>query len=134
MLLLSSMFAFAFVFHLVTRPEVLVAAHFDLQLTGFAHSVDADVPSVLEPLVVQRSINSQPPAVRVTDTSIDADTEAAVDPLPVITATAWPTLAAPLPSTIAPAAPSEPSSSGGVITRALAGTGSTLRNVFRKTF
>jgi hypothetical protein len=134
MLLLFSMFAFAFVFHVVTRPQALVAAQFDLQLTGLARPVNADVPSVPEQRVVQRSIDSPPPAVRVIETSIVAETVAAVDPLPVITATTWPTLPAELPPAIAPAAPSEPSSSGGVITRALAGTGSTLRNVFRKTF
>lgn len=144
LLLLFSMFAFAFVFHVVTRPEAPVAAHLDRQLAAFARPVAPDVPTLGEP--------RQPAAAASPVTSV-------VEPAPPVEASALatdshpPALTLPPPITIVPSAtvvrpvtvvplpaaavsatlqPSAPD--GGAVTRAFTTTGSALRSAFRKAF
>jgi len=148
---LSSMFAFAFVFHAVTRPDAGVAARFDVPLAAFPPPVVPIVPAVpVVPAVGSRVPEvSMVPVIRVTalETTVTPGTlEPTTGTLEPTTGTLEPTtgttgtsgtpgtLIAPLRASVTAIAPGEPAREGGAVTRAFAITGSALRNAFRKTF
>ena len=120
------MFAFALVFHVVTKPAAQLPARYDVQLTVFAIPVASEPASVLPPLAIAPM---PPPIVTAV---IEAPTIAVATP-PVLDA--WPPAAPTLLRGSAVAvAPDDTLRESGAVTRAFATTGSVLRNVFRKTF
>jgi hypothetical protein len=140
LLVLSSMFAFAFVFHAVTRPDAAVAARFDVPLAAFPPPVVPVVPAVpVVPVVASRVPEvSMVPVIRVTtlETPVTIETSGTLEPTTGTIGTSGTpgTLIAPLRASVTAIAPSEPAREGGAVTRAFAITGSALRNAFRKTF
>lgn len=146
------MFAFAFVFHLVTRPERLVPAHFDAQLAALAPSIDPDVPTagtstttpsrsaaparplpIATPYVLDTTTAAADPSIELNISPASATLPAA-ETANAIEALAWPAASLELPPTIDPAVPVHASRESGAVTRAFTATRSTLRNVFKKTF
>jgi hypothetical protein len=134
MLVLSSVFAFALVFHTVTEPGAHVPARYDRQLAALVSPQIPVVPVVprVSAVRVVRAVHMVP-AVRVaagtTATSGTPETSGTI-----LHAFAWPTMPAPFPAAASPFLPSDAARDGGAVTRALATTGSALRNAFRKTF
>jgi hypothetical protein len=137
MLLLFSMFAFAFVFHVVTRPDATVAAYFDTQLAAYpGAAVVSPRPAVTGRRVVDRPKAAQThapfmaaatPEALATPSRVDPPTPATL----VITGHAP---AAPLLSPIDPIAPLHTPDDGGAVTRAIGHTRSALRSAFKKAF
>jgi hypothetical protein len=128
MLLLSSMFAFALVFHSVTQPAAHLPARYDVPLTVFAAAAASESPSVLSPLTIAPTPSPAAMVVGVIEAPIIA---VAAPPL----LDAWPSAAPTLLRESAVAfAPDDAVREGGTVRRALATTGSALRTALRKTF
>jgi len=137
LLLLGSMFAFALVFHAVTKPSRRLPARFDVQLTALLMPALAELPS----LVAQFPPTSAPWRKPIPATVVEPTVPARVAETTVSVATTAPLLESVAPrepaglrATIFPVTPGEPAAQLGAVTRALAGTGSALRSAFRKAF
>ena len=127
MLLLSSMFAFALVFHAVTQPAADLPARYDVQLTRFAIPAASEPASVLPPLAIA-PIPLPPPILTAIEAPVIAVAAAPVlDALPP----AAPTL---LRGSALAVAPDHGMREAGAVTRVFATTSSALRSAFRKAF
>jgi hypothetical protein len=137
-LLLFSMFAFAFVFHTVTRPEATIAAHFDGQLSALTRPVRPDVPVVGERQPAPSAAAAVSPAAIETAPLLDAapTIEAALPNhvAPPIDASPVPLLATILPAPVAPAPPELSAVQRGAVTRSLTTSGAALRSAFKRAF
>ena len=135
LLLLFSMFAFACVFHVVTRPSGVLPAMFDTQVAPLAHSIassanidqpaPAGAASVIEPALAAQARSTGPLTLAPPVVEQPA--------LPALTATAATTLMF-LPPSI-DAVPAQLSvAESGAVTRAALSTGAAVRNAFKKAF
>jgi hypothetical protein len=131
---LSSMFAFAFVFHIVTKSDPQLPARFDLQLAALTEPVAPIVPVVPEVPVAPEATEtpgssgtSGTPEITSGTAGTPGTAEAALP------SRIWSTPAA-LPAPISAVEPNQHPRDTGAVTRALATTSAALRSAFRKTF
>ena len=135
LLLLCSMFAFAFVFHTVTRRTLTVPAHFDTQLAAFAATIDAVVPASEEAPAVRLPVRETTLIMTPAAEATLPQPIVATDSAPLLNAASFRTTPTPLAASITPAwLAQSPEEDAGAVTRALASTRSALRNAFKKTF
>src|SRR5687767_2563275 len=119
MLVLSSMFAFALVFHTVTQPGAPLQARYDRQLAALALSQVPMVPEVPGVVAVPRAPGV--PAVRIVPAVRAAAGTAARSGIPgtsgppgtPLESFAWPAMPAPLPAAAFASLPSDPVRDGG---------------------
>ena len=149
---LSSMFAFAFVFHIVTKFDPQLPARFDLQLAALVAPTAAVVPEVPE-VPVAPKVHSVRVALSASATPGTPGTLGTLGTLGTpqgtqgtlgtpgtigTSGTALPSRAWSIPAALpAPLSANEPnghSRDGGALTRAFATAGSAVRNALRKTF
>ena len=129
MLLLSSMFGFAFVFHAVMQPGAQLPARYDRQLAAFPVPAAADRPAVVS---ARSTAVARPQIVVIATVGEPAVAPPAAPPL--LNAFAWPAMPAALPAAAAASRPSDAERHSGAVTNAFATTRSALRGAFRKTF
>lgn len=130
LLLLFSMFAFALVFHAVTRPSDTIAGQFNTQVAPLARPVEPRVRTTAAP----RARNAiRLPAVR-TEMALPITAVAPLDVEPAIDATPAPLDMADLPASIEAAPPALSAVPAGAVTRGLAATRGALRSAIRKAF
>jgi hypothetical protein len=135
-LLLFSIFAFAFVFHAVTRQQAVVPAQFDVQLAAFASGIDADRPQLIDQVPARSGRNATvvtPVFAMDMPVSVLAPIET-IDQAPVVESAAWPAIAAALAAPVQSRMPPQRPMDEGAVTRAFGTTSSALRNAFKKTF
>ena len=130
LLLLFSMFAFALVFHAVTRPSDAIAIHFNTQLAPLAQPAGPRVLTMVAPRA-RHAVTL--PAVR-TEMALPITAVASLDVVPAIDATPAPPAMAYLPASIEAAPPALSAVPTGAVTRALAATGVALRSAIKKAF
>jgi len=141
MLLLFSMFAFALVFHAVTRPEAALEARFNTATPVLQASIDASAPgaqgaqstngaqAIVTRVVLSEPVDlTEPAAVAEPVTLAPAALVATVD-VASFAALAAAVAPAPLDATGAPASPGP-----GALTRAFSQGGASLRTAFKKAF
>jgi hypothetical protein len=131
MLLLFSMFAFALVFHAVTRPRVTIAGHFNTQLAALAQPVAPRLPAMVSAQAAGAALALPVARSEMAPPSIPAT---AFDATPVIHAMPASLAMAYLPASIDAAPPELSAVSGGAVTRGVAATRSALRTAFKKAF
>jgi hypothetical protein len=134
-LLLSSMFAFAFVFHAVTRPDAVLPSQYDLQLAAFAAAApNISARDTIPFAAAARVAPVAParPAAVVAPAAPDA-TDPPAAPESVLNAVAW-SRPIQLPSSIAPTLPVAPLPQAGAVSRAFASAGTALRSALKKAF
>ena len=140
MLLLFSMFAFAAVFHVVTRQGELLPAHFDAQLAAFAGAIDAESPTLNVGEVAQRLQASVAPMTLMLESIAAYEPPAAMADAPaierpaLIAASAWPPVPAQATAARATLTSTEDGAEAGAVTRALSTTRTALRQAFKKAF
>src|SRR5687768_5108316 len=144
MLLLCSMFAFAWVFHAVTTPDARLPAQFNAQIAALALSVVPivpevpAVPDVLEvPAVPVPTVRLASGTTGTTETSETSETPitlrtsgtpGTLGTLGTIGTTVPP---AAFPASVNAVAPGEQSRESGAVSRAFGTTGAALRSAFR---
>jgi len=136
---LSSMFAFAFVFHIVTQPSAELAVRFDLHWAALV------APSPASETTGTTGTTGATRTTGISGTAGNPGTAAAVVPVvpavPVVPEVTAPRLLDALPwppttlvASVNAVASDAPTRDEGAVTRAIATAGSALRNALRKTF
>lgn len=132
-LVLASMLAFAWIFHVVTRPDANLAAQFNVSLAAFSVSVPMPPPVTSPPASSQHpaAIALSRVSLAVGEGLVDVAAPAAV---PVLYSAAWPAGLVMMPSTVLEVSPARSTREGGAVTRAIASTRSAVRNAFSRAF